>query len=135
MPEGMLDPAAGRQRRGRQNHLAGLLAEDCVERLYRRRGADVLARRHRTPGGELDIVVREGDILVFVEVKRRKRALPTDALVSARQWRRLEAAATHYMMAEAEKTGAIRGCRFDLAIIGPGTAPEIIENARSFDEH
>jgi len=47
----------------------------------------------------------------------------------------LEAAATHYMMTAAEKTGAIRGCRFDLAIVGPDAIPQIIENARSFDEH
>lgn len=129
------DPLALRRRRGRRNHVAGLCAEDCVERRYRAGGAEILARRLRNPGGELDLIARQGDILIFVEVKRRSRALPADEVVSARQWRRLEAAATHYMMTAAEQTGAIRGCRFDLAIIGPDLVPRILENARSFDEH
>lgn len=124
-----------RRRQGRVNHLAGLMAEDCVERHYLARGAEILDRRCRLPGGEIDLVAREGDILVFVEVKRRRRAGPLDALVTPRQWRRLEAAATQYMMTAAEKTGAIRGCRFDLAVIGPDAVPRIIENACSFDEH
>lgn len=129
------DALAQRRRRGSRNHLAGLLAEDCVERQYRRAGGRILARRLRTPWGELDLVVIAADILVFVEVKRRKQRLPADEIVTARQWRRLEAAATHYMMSAADKTGAIRGCRFDLAIVGQDGIPQIIENARSFDEH
>ena len=36
-----------------------------------RRGFDVLARRHRSRSGELDIIAFEGEILVFVEVKTR----------------------------------------------------------------
>lgn len=129
------DPLALRRRRGSRNHLAGLCAEDCVARVYRARGAAILARRLRTPGGELDIVARDGDILVFIEVKRRACTVLHDDPVSPRQWRRLEVAATHYMMTEAEQTGAIRGCRFDLAIVGPDSVPRILENARSFDEH
>ncbi|MBK0400485.1 YraN family protein [Limibaculum sp. M0105] len=129
------EPSDARRRRGRRNQIAGLLAEDCVARHYARRGGVILERRLRTPGGELDLVVLDGPILVFVEVKRRMRAVPADEVVTHRQWRRLEAAATHYMMSAAEKTGAIRGCRFDLAIVGPDAVPQIIENARSFDEH
>lgn len=127
-------PRTARQRRGRRNHIAGLMAEDAVERHYRRKGAEILARRLRTPAGELDLVLREGDCLVFVEVKRRQRPAPLDQAVSSRQWQRLEAAATHYMMTALERTGAIRGCRFDLAVVGPDATPRIIENARNFDE-
>ena len=125
-------PSLLRRRQGRQNALAGCCAEDGVVRDYEHSGAEILSRRCRTPGGELDIVAREGDILVFVEVKRRKRDL-ADSPISPRQWQRLEAAATHYMMTRVDETGAVRGCRFDVAIVaGDGTA-RIIKNARSFD--
>jgi putative endonuclease len=120
-------------RRGRRNHLAGLCAEDGVERLYRAAGAEVIGRRVRTPGGELDIVARHDDILVFVEVKRRARLSSCDPVVNERQWRRLEMAATHYMMTSVEMTGAIRGCRFDVAIVGHDGTARLVQNARSFD--
>ena len=44
-------------------------------------------------------------------------------------------AATHYMMTHSNETGPIRGCRFDAVLIGTDGGLEIIENARSFDEH
>jgi hypothetical protein len=39
------------------------------------------------------------------------------------------------MMSHSNETGTIRGCRFDAVLIGAGGHLEIIENARSFDEH
>jgi len=125
--------SARRRARGRSSNLAGLMAEDGVERRYLARGATLLERRMRTPGGELDIVAQEGDILVFVEVKRRKRLAPDESPVSAKQWQRLEMAANHYMLSHVGETGAIRGCRFDVALVGPDGTSQIIENARSFE--
>ena len=122
-----------RRRQGRQNALAGVCAEEGVARSYAHAGAEILSRRCRTPGGELDIVAREGDILVFVEVKRRKRAELCDAPISVRQWQRLEQAATHYMIAFVDKTGAVGGCRFDVALVAQDGSARIIKNARSFD--
>ena len=122
-----------RRTRGRINHLAGLMAEDAVDRAYRDRGAAVLARRRQTPAGELDLVARDGDVVVFVEVKHRRRGAPDDAPVSRKQWRRLELAANHYMLSEVGETGAMRGCRFDVALVGPDGMAHIVENARSFD--
>jgi putative endonuclease len=124
---------ARRRSRGSISHLAGLMAEDAVDRAYRDRGAAVLERRRRTPAGELDLVARDGDILVFVEVKHRRRGAPDDAPVSRKQWQRLELAANHYMLSEVEETGAVRGCRFDVALVGPDGMAHIVENARSFD--
>ena len=49
----------------------GELGEDAACRELRRRGYVILARRYRTRHGELDIIAREGDVLVFVEVKTR----------------------------------------------------------------
>ena len=47
----------------------GNRGELVAARHLRRRGHKILMRNFRTRGGEIDIVAREGDILVFVEVK------------------------------------------------------------------
>lgn len=122
-------------RRGRTNYQSGLAAEEQVARAYRQKGAEILARRHRSEAGEIDLIVRMGGILVFVEVKRRKKSAELAESVSERQWRRLGLAATHYMLSLRNETGTIRGCRFDVALVGADGRLEIIENARSFDEY
>jgi len=52
--------------------LAGRKGERLACRHLLRQGFDILARRHRTRSGELDIVAFEGDVLVFIEVKTRR---------------------------------------------------------------
>lgn len=122
-------------RRGRSNYRSGLAAEEQAARAYLRRGAEILARRYRNAAGEIDLILRENGILVFVEVKRRKKSAELAESITERQWRRLGLAATHYMMALRSETGTIRGCRFDAVLIGADGSVEIIENARSFDEY
>lgn len=124
-----------RRQRGQRAYLSGLSAEDQALRVYLRNGAELLARRHRNEAGEIDLILRQGDILVFVEVKRRKNSAELAESITERQWQRLGLAATHYMVAYANETGTVRGCRFDAVLIGADGSFEIIENARSFDEH
>lgn len=124
-----------RERRGRSAYLSGLSAEDQAARAYLKRGAELLARRHRNAGGEIDLIFLEGGILVFVEVKRRKNRTELAESITERQWERLGLAANHYMMTHSNETGTIRGCRFDAVLIDAEGRLEIIENARSFDEH
>jgi len=128
-------PSGARQRRGRAAHFAGLAAEDLAARRYAAGGASILARRHRTPDGEIDLIVQDGAVLTFVEVKRRKHGLGPDSPVTAKQWRRLECAAIHYMMAARNATGVHPICRFDVAVVDAQSNVQIIENARSFEEH
>jgi putative endonuclease len=52
--------------------VAGQRGEDLAAEHFRRLGFDVLARNHRTRFGELDLVVFDGEVLVFVEVKTRR---------------------------------------------------------------
>ena len=52
-----------------QQSSLGKLGEDLACRELTRRGYVILARRYRTRHGEIDIVAREGEVLVFVEVK------------------------------------------------------------------
>ena len=122
-------------RRARTNYRTGLAAEDQAARHYQKRGAEVLARRHRNEAGEIDLIVLLDGILVFVEVKRRKTRAALAESITERQWRRLGMAATHYMMTRMNETGPAKGCRFDAALVGADGTLEIVENARSFDEH
>lgn len=115
-----------RARRGSDNHRAGLAAEESALRAYQKAGAALLARRWRCAHGEIDLIIREAETIIFAEVKRRSGAISEDP-VGERQWRRLEAAAQAYMMESG--TGDIP-LRFDLVIVGESGAAEIIKNAR-----
>ncbi|MEO1531174.1 MAG: YraN family protein [Pseudomonadota bacterium] len=128
-------PSDRRRTRGHRNAMAGLMAEEGVARAYESDGAEILARRCRMQGGELDIVAREGDVLVFVEVKRRRAGLGGDCPVGARQWRRLETAAEEYMLRHAQQTGVVPRCRFDLAVTGPDGVSAVIINACSAEQY
>lgn len=55
----------------RKAHLFGLLAERFAILALRLKFYSILARRYRVQGGEIDIVARRGDEIVFVEVKAR----------------------------------------------------------------
>lgn len=117
-----------------RRHHSGIAGEEIAARHYRGQGAEILATRHRTPEGEIDLIVKQGTMLIFVEVKQRRRIGP-DSPISARQWQRLGQAAISYMMQYTSETGETPLCRFDAALVGPDGSLEVIENARGFDEH
>ena len=122
-----------RSRRGRRSHQSGLAAEEAVARDYRRRGCRVLAQRHRTTEGEIDLIIVADDMLVFVEVKRRKTLHAFDSPVSDRQWHRLGCAALNYLVNNPDVTCTQPSCRFDVALVDACGTVSIIENARTFD--
>lgn len=55
-----------------QRHQLGQIGEDHAARHFERLGYEVVARNHRTRFGELDLIVRDGGLLAFVEVKTRR---------------------------------------------------------------
>ena len=50
----------------------GLRGEKLAERLLRSKGMAVVARRYSAPVGEIDLIMRDGETIVFVEVKTRR---------------------------------------------------------------
>jgi putative endonuclease len=116
---------------GLGRHQGGLAAEEAALRLYEAEGAVLVARRWRCPEGEIDLVVRAGGVLVFVEVKARRHRDAAAGAVSPAQWRRLQAAASRFL-AEAGEDAA--ECRFDVVLAGRDGRLERIENAVAFDE-
>jgi putative endonuclease len=68
-----------------RRHL-GRLGEDLAVEHLERLGYEIVARNHRTRFGELDVVARAADVLVFCEVKtRRGNGRPWDALHELKQ--------------------------------------------------
>jgi len=49
----------------------GRAGEDAAERLYRASGFRIVERNYRCKGGEIDLIARRGDLIVFCEVKTR----------------------------------------------------------------
>lgn len=99
----------------------GRLAEEAAADFLRRQGFRVLARNYRTPLGEIDLVARDGEQVVMVEVKARSGTGYGSALeaVGPLKERRLRGAAAWWM---AEHGHAPRGIRFDVITVhlGPG---------------
>lgn len=79
----------------------GREGEDAAHRYLQRQGCYIVARNFRTPGGsaEVDLVAREGDLLVFVEVKARESdhfGAPERNIDSAKRHKIVQAA-RHYL--------------------------------------
>jgi putative endonuclease len=97
------------------------------------RGYAIVARRYRQPGGEIDIIARDGPTLVFVEVKTRDGHEFGDAAeaVTARKRRRMARTAIDYMM---RHHIAECPCRFDVVSIHLESGAPVIELfANAFD--
>jgi putative endonuclease len=56
----------------------------------------IIVRNYRTAQGEVDLIARDGDTVVFVEVKARRRGEPAEAVTAEKQ-RRLTLAALHFL--------------------------------------
>ena len=108
------------------NRWLGDRGERTAAEYLRRRGFRVLVRSYRTAQGEVDLICRDGDVVVFVEVKARKRGHPAEAVDRQKQ-RRLTLAALHFL----KRHGLLEArARFDVvAITWPeGGTPSRIEH-------
>jgi putative endonuclease len=102
-------------------------AERLAVLLLRLKGFRILERRLATRWGEIDIVARRGDLLVFVEVKRRRTVGEALEALSERQRRRIVRAAEAYRRSRPEF--ARLACRFDLVAIGRALFPAHLADA------
>jgi putative endonuclease len=94
---------------------------------YEARGYEVVCRNWRCRHGELDLVVRRGPELVFVEVKTRtsdRFGVPAEAVTPAKQ-RRLRGLATRYLADTGTRSARLR---FDVVAILGGQL-QVIEEA------
>lgn len=96
----------------------GKAYEDAAEAYLGARGLRTLARNWRCKGGEIDLVMRDGDVLVFVEVRARQDARygGAAASITAAKRARLVHAARLYLAHLADTPP----CRFDAVLIEGG---------------
>jgi putative endonuclease len=90
----------------------GKVGEEAAVRWLRGEGYLILDRNVTTHAGEIDVVARDGETLVFLEIKARGSALygPAIAAVGPAKQRRLSRAASLYMAIQ--RLGG--PCRFDV---------------------
>ena len=90
-------------------------AEDLAAAFLERQGLRILERNYRCRFGEIDLVARSGELLVFVEVRARTSEAFGGAAssITATKRRRLVAAARHYLATHR----ADRACRFDVVLV------------------
>ena len=80
----------------------------------------------RTPYGEIDLVAKRGDLVVFVEVKQRSRTVDALAALQPRQQARIARAAAAYL----QRRPQLAHCatRFDLVTIAPWRLPRHVRD-------
>lgn len=113
----------------------GVAWEELAGAHLQRAGLAVIARNFRTRFGEIDLVCRDGDVLVFVEVRYRARITGygsgADSITASKR-QRLVTAASQYRQAHPALSDL--PCRFDVvAITGTEKAPVIDWRQRAFD--
>ena len=105
----------------------GQRAEDRAHARLIAQGLQPVARNYRCRGGEIDLVMRDGDCLVFVEVRFRRDRGFGGALssIDARKRLRLTLAAEHYLA----RHGWHGPCRFDVMAFDGESAETWIRDA------
>jgi putative endonuclease len=105
----------------------GISAESRAAAFLMAKGFRILARRWRSPFGEIDIIARRRQLLVFAEVKARASLDEAAESVSERQRRRIAAAAEVWLAANPGEI--VRDIRFDAILVAPGKIPRHIPAA------
>ena len=99
----------------------GLTAESRAAAWLMAKGYRILAKRFRTPYGEIDLVARRRNLIAFVEVKARASLDDAAYAVTPRQQQRIINAAQAWLMAHPEH--AEFEMRFDAMLIAPRRLP------------
>ncbi len=117
------DERLKRQKAWRRGHVAEYLA--AVFLLFK--GYRILAVRHRTKLGEIDIVARKGDLAVFVEVKSRRGAQEAIDAVSFSSQKRIRAASDLWLARQPDFARLSQ--RYDIVAMLPGRWPRHFPDA------
>ena len=114
----------------------GASGEDMAEKHLKTLGYRILERNYRTQAGELDIIAKDGDVIVFVEVKSRRGLSfgEPELAVNFHKQRQLTRAAWMYLTRARSYNAP---CRFDVVGIykdGGGTKVKVLKDAFELSE-
>jgi putative endonuclease len=93
------------------------------------KGYRIVARRFRTPVGEIDLIARRGDLVAIVEVKVRPTLLLAMEAIARQSERRIEAAADIWLARQ--RDFARLSVRYDMVAVLPWRWPVHVENVFS----
>lgn len=110
----------------KEREAKGRRAERWAGWFFRAKGYRVLARRYRSPVGEIDLIVRRGNALVFVEVKAHKTLVRAIEAITPKQRQRIVKAAEYYIA----ENDHLNSCeqRVDALCLVPGRLPVHMHN-------
>lgn len=91
------------------------------------KGYRIVALRYKTKAGEVDIIARRGDLVIFVEVKARKDLRAGVDAVSYTAERRIQNAADHWLRRQSDATRL--SLRHDIIVVRPWRWPSHFEDA------
>lgn len=106
----------------------GAYYENLVAEYLKTQGYEILEKNYRCRIGEIDLIAKEGETLVFVEVKYRrndKMGDPKEA-VNRKKQKKISMIASYYLMRECSRMDI--SCRFDVAAV-LGEQIEVVKNA------
>ena len=112
---------------GKSNAL-GAWGEEKAARFLMDQGYHIIQRNYHSRYGEIDLIAKEGETLVFVEVKYRrndKMGDPKEA-VDRKKQKKISMTASYYLMRECGRMDI--PCRFDVAAV-LGEQIEVVKNA------
>jgi putative endonuclease len=110
----------------RQRYRRGLTAEWLAAALLMLKGYRILARRHRTRLGEIDLIAVRGRRLAFVEVKRRTTIDAATQSIGELQTQRIAAAAEQWVWRHPAYHAHEIG--LDAVVVAPGRLPRHLAN-------
>lgn len=115
----------------RQQGESGIAAERRAEAYLEHAGLVLVARNYRSPFGEVDLIMRHAEVLVFVEVRFRARSDYGTAAesVDRRKQSRLRATAEHFLQQDKRRSNP--PCRFDIVAVTPSAEGEHVEWLRN----
>lgn len=120
-------PDTGETRKRQKAWRRGHIAEYLAAAFLMLKGYRILAIRHRTKLGEIDIVARKGDLAVFVEVKSRHGAQEAIDAVSVSSQRRIRAASDLWLARQPDFARLSQ--RYDIVAMLPGRWPQHFPDA------
>lgn len=113
--------------RRRQGEAWGRLAENLAAWRLRLAGYRILARRFRTPIGEIDLIARRRTTLAFVEVKARRELGDALQAITSHQQKRAMRAAELFLLRYPDHAACT--VRFDVVAVRPWRLPSHLEDA------
>ena len=123
----MLPSPSARTRKRRSAEGFGRRGETLALWYLRLNGYWMLARRYKTPSGEIDLVMRRGRTVIFVEVKTRQRRDEFAIALEQVNATRIGRAAQHYVSRHRRTQGL--DLRFDVIFLAPWAWPRHVKNA------